>query len=65
MSYVAWAILGIVGYSLVTLLVKLATRSGQFSSFLVLAIATIIVTTCTVSIAVVRGDAWASRHATF
>jgi transporter family protein len=57
LNYVAWAILGMIGYSLVTLLVKLATRSGQFSSFLVLAMATVIVTTCTVSIAILRGDA--------
>jgi bacterial/archaeal transporter family protein len=57
MNYVAWAILGMIGYSLVTLLVKLATRSGQFSSFLVLAIATVIVATCTISITVIRGDA--------
>jgi hypothetical protein len=36
-----------VGYSLVTMFVKLATRNGQFSSFLVLAIATSIVCTST------------------
>jgi multisubunit Na+/H+ antiporter MnhB subunit len=52
MSYVGWAILGMVGYSLVTILVKLSTRGGQFSSFLVLAIATVIVTACTVSLTV-------------
>jgi transporter family protein len=56
MSYVGWALLGMIGYSLVTVLVKLATRSGQFSSFLVLAIATVIVMTCALSIAVLRGD---------
>jgi transporter family protein len=56
MSYIAWAILGMVGYSLVTLFVKLATRSGQFSSFLVLAIATVIVCTSTLTIATLRGD---------
>jgi len=28
MNYVGWAILGMIGYSLVTLLVKLATRNG-------------------------------------
>jgi bacterial/archaeal transporter family protein len=38
------------------LFVKLATRSGEFSSFLVLAMATVIVTVSTVSIAVLRGD---------
>jgi transporter family protein len=56
MDYIAWAILGMLGYSLVTLLVKLATRSGQFSSFLVLAIATVIVTACALTITVMRGD---------
>jgi transporter family protein len=56
MNYITWAILGMAGYSLVTLLVKLATRSGQFSSFLVLAIATVIVTTCALTITVMRGD---------
>jgi bacterial/archaeal transporter family protein len=56
MNYVAWAVLGMIGYSLVTVLVKLATRSGQFSSFLVLAIATVIVSASAVSIAVLRGD---------
>jgi transporter family protein len=57
MNYIGWAILGMVGYSLVTLFVKLATRSGQYSSFLVLAIATVIVCTCTLSITALRGDA--------
>jgi transporter family protein len=56
MNYIGWAVLGMIGYSLVTLFVKLATRGGQFSSFLVLAIATIIVTVSAVSIAVLRGD---------
>jgi transporter family protein len=56
MNYIAWAILGMVGYSVVTLLVKLATRGGQFSSFLVLAIATVIVCLSAISITVLRGD---------
>jgi transporter family protein len=56
MNYIAWAIIGMVGYSLVTMFVKLATRSGQFSSFLVLAIATSIVCTSTLSITALRGD---------
>jgi bacterial/archaeal transporter family protein len=46
-----------VGYSLVTLFVKLATRNRQFSSFLVLAIATTIVCTSTLCITALRGDA--------
>jgi len=56
MNYIAWAFLGMIGYSLVTLLVKLATRSGRFSSFLVLAIATIIVSASALSITMLRGD---------
>jgi bacterial/archaeal transporter family protein len=56
MNYIAWAITGMVGYSLVTMFVKLATRSGQFSSFVVLAIATSIVCTSTLSIRALRGD---------
>ena len=56
MNYVGWAILGMIGYSLVTLLVKLATRNGQFSSFFVLAIATVIVMACAVSVSIMRGD---------
>lgn len=56
MNYITWALLGMVGYSLTTLLVKFATRSGQFSSFLVLAIASVITLTSAVSIALVRGD---------
>ena len=30
MGYVAWALLGMAGYSLTTLFVKLATRTGEF-----------------------------------
>ena len=56
MNYIAWALTGMVGYSFTTLLVKLATRSGQFSSFLVLAIACVITFTTAVMITLVRGD---------
>ncbi len=56
MHYIYWALLGMAGYSVVTLLVKLATRNGEFSSFLVLAIATVIVAIAAVSIAIYRGD---------
>jgi transporter family protein len=57
MSYIGWAVLGMAGYSVVTLLVKLATRSGQFSSYLVLAVASLVVVTTAVSIVILRGDA--------
>jgi transporter family protein len=57
MNYIAWSVLGMIGYSLVTLFVKLATRSGRLSSFLVLAIATLIVCSSALSITALRGDA--------
>ena len=56
MGYVGWALLGMVGYSLVTLLVKLATRSGEVSSFYVLALAVLIVGSVTWAIAILLGD---------
>jgi transporter family protein len=56
MNYITWALIGMVGYSFTTLLVKLSTRSGQLSSFLVLAIACVITFTCAVGITIVRGD---------
>jgi transporter family protein len=42
-AYVFWALLGMAAYSLTTLLVKLAVRTGAGSSFMVLLIATAIV----------------------
>jgi transporter family protein len=56
MNYITWALIGMAAYSLTTLLVKFATRSGQFSSFLVLAIACVITLASTVTITLVRGD---------
>ncbi len=56
MTYIHWAILGMVGYSTVTLCVKLATRSGEFSSFLVLSIACLVVLMSTLTITWLRGD---------
>lgn len=56
MNHVTWALIGMVGYSFTTLLVKLATRTGQFSSFLVLAIASVMVATTAVCVAFCRGD---------
>jgi transporter family protein len=56
MGYISWAFIGMVGYSLVTMLVKLATRTGRFPSFLVLAIATSIVAASAITIALARGD---------
>ena len=56
MNHITWALIGMVGYSFTTLLVKFATRSGQFSSFLVLAIACVITFTMAVSVTLLRGD---------
>ncbi|MFZ0827805.1 MAG: EamA family transporter [Verrucomicrobiia bacterium] len=56
MNHITWALIGMVGYSFTTLLVKFATRSGQFSSFLVLSIACVITLTIVVSITLLRGD---------
>ena len=55
MSYVAWALLGMVGYSIVTLLVKLATRTGDFNAWAVLAIATGIVMPSVMTYAILSG----------
>jgi bacterial/archaeal transporter family protein len=43
MDCVGWAVLGMVSYSTVTLMVKLATRTGEFNAFAVLAIAAAMV----------------------
>ncbi|HEY3662048.1 MAG TPA: EamA family transporter [Chthoniobacterales bacterium] len=56
MNYVTWALIGMVGYSLTTLLMKLAIRGGQFSSFLVLACATVIVCSSAWCAVLLRGD---------
>jgi len=56
MHYILWALLGMVGYSAVTLLVKLAARTGDFSAFAVLAIATSIVALAAVVNAWVGGS---------
>ena len=56
MNYVAWALLGMACYSAVTLLVKLAVRTGEVNAFAVLAIATTIVCTSAWTIAIVGGS---------
>lgn len=56
MNHVHWALLGMVGYSLVTLFVKLATRNGLFSGFVVLTISIAIVMLSTVALVLYRGD---------
>lgn len=54
-SYLLWAVIGMIGYSVTALLVKLATQSGRFSSFFVLMVASVMVTTST-TITFLRGD---------
>jgi bacterial/archaeal transporter family protein len=55
-SYLLWAFVGMIGYSVTALLVKLATQSGRFSSFFVLMIASGIVVTTSTIITFLRGD---------
>lgn len=43
MNYIAWALIGMAGYSCTTLFVKLATRDHSLSGFHVLAVAVLIV----------------------
>jgi transporter family protein len=56
MNYITWALVGMVGYSFTTLLVKLATRGGHFSSFLVLSVACVFTLISAFCITFVRGD---------
>ena len=55
-SYLLWAVIGMIGYSLTAVLVKLATHSGRFSSYFVLMISSAMVVATSTIITVVRGD---------
>ena len=55
-SYVLWALLGMAGYSFMTLFVKLAERSGSASVYMVLAVTTSIVAIVAIAIVVLRGE---------
>lgn len=55
MGYVAWALLGMAGYSTVTLLTKLSVRTGEFNSWGVVAIATAIVAPSLMTYAILSG----------
>ena len=55
-SYIFWALLGMVGYSLTTLFVKLAERSSEVSNYMVLAVSTTIVSIAAIAIVAVRGE---------
>jgi len=55
-SYVLWALLGMAGYSFMTLFVKLAERSGSASVYMVLAVTTTIVAIVAIAIVALRGE---------
>jgi bacterial/archaeal transporter family protein len=55
-SYLLWAFVGMVGYSFVALLVKLATASGRFSGFFVLMISASMVVISSATITLLRGE---------
>lgn len=55
--YVIWALIGMVGYSLTTLFMKLAIREGRFNSYLVLAIATGMTASSAIVTVWLRGEA--------
>jgi transporter family protein len=55
-SYVLWALLGMAGYSLMTLFVKFAEKSGSATTYMVLAISTTIVSIFAVLVVALRGE---------
>lgn len=55
-SYILWALLGMAGYSLMTLFVKLAERSGAVSTYMVLAVSTTIVAIFAIAVVAMRGE---------
>ena len=55
-SYVLWALLGMAGYSFMTLFVKLAERSGEVSTYMVTAVSTTIVSLVAIAIVALRGE---------
>jgi transporter family protein len=55
-DYILWALIGMVGQSFAALFVKLAVRTGHISSFMVLAIATLMAAVSSVAIVAARGE---------
>ena len=55
-SYLLWAVIGMIGYSVTATLVKLATQSGRFSSYFVLMISSAMVVATSTAITILRGD---------
>ena len=60
--YLFWAFIGMIGYSLVALLVKLATASGRFSGFFVLMVSASVVVISSAAITFLRGEMKAFAH---
>lgn len=55
-SYLLWAFVGMIGYSVTALMVKLATQSGRFSSFFVLMVSSGMVFATSTLITIYRGE---------
>lgn len=55
-SYILWALLGMAGYSFMTLFVKIAERSGAVSTHMVLAVSTTIVAAVAIAVVAMRGE---------
>jgi len=55
-SYILWALLGMAGYSFMTLFVKIAERSSTVSTYMVLAVSTTIVAIVAIAIVAMRGE---------
>src|SRR5262245_37700103 len=55
-SYVLWALLGMAGYSFMTLFVKLAERSSEVSTYMVMAVSATIVSIVAIVIVALRGE---------
>jgi len=55
-SYLLWALIGMIGYSMTAMLVKLATQSGRFSSYFVLMISSAMVVATSTTVTILRGD---------
>jgi bacterial/archaeal transporter family protein len=57
-SYILWALLGMAGYSVMTILVKIAERTGEgaVSTYMVLAVSTTIVSIFAIAVVAWRGE---------
>jgi transporter family protein len=64
LGYIGWALIGMAGYSLTTLFMKLAMRAGAASSFTVLIVAVSIVFASTILMVTLRGE-WGALSSQF